>query len=139
MVAYNLVAQFRRQAAKLANIEPRRLSFKGVWTTFRSCLLLKEPRSFKEWHALHSRALLRAGKRKLPIERRRVNTFDKLTRDVQKPQSSKKHSEKKPTLTAQPLPLKNESQWHWANALRLMNNAKLEFGDEGLKRVVFTE
>ena len=66
VVAYNLVAQFRRQAAKLANIEPRRLSFKGVWTTFRSCLLLKEPRSFKEWHALYSRALLRAGKRKHP-------------------------------------------------------------------------
>ncbi len=66
VVAYNLVAQFRRQAAKLANLQPRRLSFKGVWTTFRSALLFKEPRSFQEWQAMFSRALLRAGKRKLP-------------------------------------------------------------------------
>lgn len=66
VVAYNLVAQFRRQAAKQANIEPRRLSFKGVWTTFRSGLLLKEPRSVTDWLELYSRALLRAGKRKHP-------------------------------------------------------------------------
>lgn len=69
VVAYNLVAQFRRQAAQLANIEPRRLSFKGVWTTFRSGLLLKEPRSYEEWDALYSRALLRAGKRKHPTRK----------------------------------------------------------------------
>ena len=37
------------------------------------------------------------------IERSRVNTLDKLTRDVQKPPSSKKHSAKKPTQTAHPL------------------------------------
>lgn len=30
IVAYNLVVQFRRQAAKLANLPPRRLSFTGV-------------------------------------------------------------------------------------------------------------
>ena len=66
VVAYNLVAQFRRQAAKQANVEPRRLSFKGVWTTFRSGLLLKEPRSYEEWNALYTRALFRAGKRKHP-------------------------------------------------------------------------
>ena len=69
VVAYNLVAQFRRQAAKQANVEPRRLSFKGVWTTFRSGLLLKEPRSYEEWHALYTRALLRAGKRKHPTRK----------------------------------------------------------------------
>jgi hypothetical protein len=69
VVAYNLVAQFRRQAAKLANIEPRRLSFKGVWTTFRSGLLLKEPRSYEEWYALYTRALNRAGKRKHPTRK----------------------------------------------------------------------
>ena len=38
-VAYNLVVQFRRQAAALAKLPPRRLSFKRVWTTFRVFLL----------------------------------------------------------------------------------------------------
>jgi len=31
IVAFNLIAQFRRQAAGIANVKPRRLSFKGVW------------------------------------------------------------------------------------------------------------
>jgi hypothetical protein len=66
VVAYNLVTQFRRQAADLVQLKPRRLSFKGVWTTFRSALLLKEPRSYDEWQALYARALVRAGKRKHP-------------------------------------------------------------------------
>jgi hypothetical protein len=66
VVAYNLVAQFRRQAADLVQLKPRRLSFKEVWTTFRSGLLLKEPRSYEEWLALYSRALVRASKRKHP-------------------------------------------------------------------------
>ena len=69
VVAYNLIAQFRRQAAEQANVEPKRLSFKGVWTTFRSGLLLKEPRSYEEWQALYTRALLRAGKRKHPTRK----------------------------------------------------------------------
>ena len=41
VVAFNLISQFRRQAAKLARVEPRRLSFKGVWLSFRDHLLLK--------------------------------------------------------------------------------------------------
>lgn len=39
VVAYNLVGQFRRQAAQRAGCEPRALSFKRVWTTFRTFLL----------------------------------------------------------------------------------------------------
>ena len=38
MVAYNLVTQFRRQAAKMADVPPRRLSFKRTWTTFKTFL-----------------------------------------------------------------------------------------------------
>ena len=45
IVAYNLIAQFRRQAAKLAGVAPRRLSFTRGWTSFRDRLLLKEPRA----------------------------------------------------------------------------------------------
>ena len=43
VVAYNLLAQFRPQAAQLAGVQPRRLSFQGVWLSFRDRLLLKEP------------------------------------------------------------------------------------------------
>ncbi len=34
IIAFNLVTQFRRQAAKLINIAPRKLSFSGVWLVF---------------------------------------------------------------------------------------------------------
>ena len=43
VVAYNLVIQFRRQAAEVAKLAPRRLSFSEVWYTFRSCLLYTSP------------------------------------------------------------------------------------------------
>jgi hypothetical protein len=38
LIAYNLVIQFRRQAAELSGVEPRRLSFQGVWDTYESFL-----------------------------------------------------------------------------------------------------
>jgi len=66
VVAYNLIVQFRRQAAKLARVQPRRLSFKGVWLSFRDHLLLKEPKNLSEWQDLYAAALISAGKRKLP-------------------------------------------------------------------------
>ena len=43
VVAYNLVVQLRREAAKVAGVQPRRLSFTGVWTTMRVCLLQQPP------------------------------------------------------------------------------------------------
>jgi hypothetical protein len=66
VVAYNLIAQFRRQAARLARVKPRRLSFKGVWLSFRDHLLLKEPETLSEWQDLYAGALISAGNRKLP-------------------------------------------------------------------------
>jgi hypothetical protein len=66
IVAFNLIAQFRRQAAQLAGVQPRRLSFKGVWLSFRDRLLLKEPEDFTQWQELFTLALISAGKRKLP-------------------------------------------------------------------------
>ena len=66
VVAYNLIAQFRRQAAQLAGVKPRRLSFKGVWLSFRDRLLLKEPETLAAWQDLYTAALLSASKRKLP-------------------------------------------------------------------------
>ena len=49
MVAYNLVVQFSSQAAKLANVPPRRLSFTGVWNAFESFLLHQPPCSAADW------------------------------------------------------------------------------------------
>ena len=66
VVAYNLIAQFRRQAASLVRVQPRRLSFKGVWLSFRDHLLLKEPENLSEWQDLYAEALISAGNRKHP-------------------------------------------------------------------------
>lgn len=67
IVAYNLVGQFRRQAAELAQLAPRRLSFKRVWTTF-TIFLLRKPTTdnFTEWDARYTEALRIAQKDKLP-------------------------------------------------------------------------
>lgn len=66
MVAYNLVIQFRRQAAQLANVPPRRLSFTGVWNTFESFLLHKSPCGTAEWQERFEAALKIAARDKLP-------------------------------------------------------------------------
>lgn len=77
IVAYNLIAQFRRQAAKLAGVAPRRLSFTGVWTSFRDRLLLKEPATFQEWQKLYLAALISASNRKLP-NRSKPRSFPRI-------------------------------------------------------------
>ena len=66
VVAYNLVAQFRRQSAKLAQVKPRRLSFKGVWTTLKDRLLLQPACSFEAWLDRYAEALYRASEKKHP-------------------------------------------------------------------------
>jgi hypothetical protein len=66
VVAYNLVAQFRRQAAAMGQVPPRRLSFKGVWTTLKYRLLFQPKCSLAEWLDRYATALDRASKRKHP-------------------------------------------------------------------------
>jgi len=66
VVAYNLVVQFRRQAAELAQVKPRRLSFKGVWTTMKNRLLLQPACSLEEWLERYAEALYHASKKKHP-------------------------------------------------------------------------
>jgi len=66
IVAYNLVVQFRRQAAELAQVKPRRLRFKGIWTTFKDQLLLQSPCSMEEWVERYEAALKSAAKKKHP-------------------------------------------------------------------------
>jgi len=66
VVAYNLVVQMRREAAKKAKVAPRRLSFTGVWTTMQVYLLQQPPCSAAEWLARYERALRSAANAKLP-------------------------------------------------------------------------
>ena len=66
VIAYNLVTQFRRQAAKLAKITPRRLSFKGVWLSFTHHLLYARVETLAEWEKIFTTALISASRRRLP-------------------------------------------------------------------------
>jgi hypothetical protein len=66
VIAFNLVTQFRRQAARIVQLPPRRLSFQGVWTTFQNRLLLQPACSIEQWLERYAEALYRASQRKLP-------------------------------------------------------------------------
>lgn len=66
VVAYNLVLEFRREAAKIAKLPPRRLGFTGVWNTFEICLLYQPPCTFSQWLERYEKALKIASKEKLP-------------------------------------------------------------------------
>ena len=66
VVAFNLNCQFRREAAKLAKVPTRRLSFKRVWTTFQTFLLSHMHTDSASWRAAYERALGYAMKDKLP-------------------------------------------------------------------------
>lgn len=66
LVSYNLVCQFRREAAKQALLQPRELSFKRVLTTFETFLLSRLFQTASEAQAAFQRALKYAMKDKLP-------------------------------------------------------------------------
>lgn len=66
IVAYNLVQELRRAAAEVARVEPRRLSFTGVWNTMQSCLLRQPPCPLADWQARYAQALRWAAADKLP-------------------------------------------------------------------------
>jgi hypothetical protein len=66
VVAYNLVLEFRREAAKIAKLPPRRLSFTGVWNTFEIRLLYQDACTLPQWIKRYEKALNSASKDKLP-------------------------------------------------------------------------
>jgi hypothetical protein len=114
IVAYNLVAQFRRQSAKLVGVTPRRLSFKGVWTTMKDRLLLQPQCSPEEWLVRYAEALYRASQRKHPNRKSPRSYARKAHPRRQNPQSSKKPNARKgkPRIN---YPLHwSQSKWHWA-------------------------
>ncbi len=73
VVAYNLTGQFRREAAKLAQLPPRRLGFKRVWTTFQIFLFGHMHTDPVAWRSAFVRALGYAMTDKLPNRPGRSN------------------------------------------------------------------
>lgn len=65
MVAYNLTTQLRRQAAAIAECEPRELSFTGVWSVYRHVIQGIELTDPSQWPERLDRALRYASKKKL--------------------------------------------------------------------------
>lgn len=66
VVAYNLTTQIRREAAKLNNVPPRRISFKGAWSTFNITLLRHMYTEPKGWRDAFIRALRSVSYNTLP-------------------------------------------------------------------------
>jgi len=66
VVSYNPVTQFRRQAAELAKVPPRQLSFKRTWTTYRTFPLSHMYTNAKQWREQYDLALSYAMKDELP-------------------------------------------------------------------------
>ena len=66
IIAYNLVVQVRRLAAKATGVQPRRLSFRGVLGAVRIVLLEPMCTTAEGWRERFELALRIAGQRKIP-------------------------------------------------------------------------
>lgn len=76
-VAYNLVVQFRRVAAREARLPVKRLSFTKVWNTFRQFLLNCFSLELAQWEVQYELALKYAMQTKLP--NRPGRSFERVT------------------------------------------------------------
>lgn len=105
IIAYNLVAQLRRCAAKLTRIKPRRLSFSGVWLSLEDHLLRKQCETFQQWHTAFANALVSASKRLLPI-RKEPRNYPRIahSRRTKTTKFQKSLRKKKPEDSLQPPP-----------------------------------
>ena len=106
IIAYNLVMQFRRQAATIANVPPRRLSFTGVWNTFESFLLHQPPCTAAEWVQRYDGALQRATRDKLPNRPGRSHPRRAHPRRAKSTKFMKKQNSKKSKTGEKPPPEK---------------------------------
>lgn len=104
VIAYNLVSQLRKQAAKLINVPARRLSFSGVWTTFQYNLLRKDHDTYEQWALEYQRALVSASGRLLP-NRKSARSYPRLAHPRrQKSTKFKKSLSKRKSPTLDPPP-----------------------------------
>jgi len=70
LVAYNLASQVRRTAAARLQLQPRQLSFAGVWGLLKAFLAgAAEPKTQEQLQGEFERLLRAAGQRKLPRRR----------------------------------------------------------------------
>lgn len=106
IVAYNLVVQFRRQAAQVAGLPPRRLSFTGVWNTFESFLLTQPPCSASEWTIRYEEALKIASRDKLPNRPGRCYPRRAHPRRPKSTKFMKQEAQKRKTTNEKPPPEK---------------------------------
>ena len=100
VVAYNLVGQFRRQAAQINNVAPRKMSFKRTWTTFQTFLLRHMHQAPEKWRQAFRTALHYATKDKLPNrpgQTAKREAYRKRPKDVQFGKREKPASKIKPT------------------------------------------
>lgn len=95
LVAYNLLIQFRRQAAAVAQVPTRQLSFKRTWTTFSVFLLRHMHTDPVHWREQYRTALGYAALDKLPHRPHRSYEREAYQR---RPKSAqfKKRTPKKP-------------------------------------------
>jgi hypothetical protein len=102
VVAYNLVTQFRRQAALLAQLPPRRLSFKRVWTTFNTFLLQAMFTDAAAWRERYRLALHYARQDKLPNRPDRSYEREAYSRRSKSAQFKKRKPKSKPDSNENP-------------------------------------
>ena len=105
VIAYNLVAQFRRQAAKLAKVKPRRLSFKDVRTTLKDRLLLQPACGVEQWLERYAEAPYRASQKRHP-QRKSPRSYPRKAHP-RRPKSTKfeKGQRKKKSAVEEPPPV----------------------------------
>ena len=104
IIAYNLVVQFRRDAAQLAKVPPRRLSFSGVWLSFQDHLLRRSCETAQQWQVAFKKALASASKRKHPI-RKKPRSYPRIAHSRrQKSTKFQKSLRKKKPLSGSPPP-----------------------------------
>ena len=92
VIAYNLVLQFRRDAAKRCGLKPRRLSFSDTWLDFRHSLLIKSATTLEQWQLLYASGLASASQRVLP-DRRGKRSYPRVayTRPAKKTKFERLH------------------------------------------------
>ena len=86
VVAYNLVGQLRREAARINKLPPRRMSFKKTWTTFQIFLLRHMHTEPAKWREAFREALSIAITDKLPNRpgrKQKREVYRKRPKDVQ--------------------------------------------------------
>jgi len=102
VVAYNLVTQLRRQAAELANVPAKRLSFTGVWTCYQQFLMNLFSTDPAVWREQYRKALYYAMRKKLAHRPNRS-----FKREVYSRRAKSTHfSKRTPLSTENPTPTK---------------------------------